>query len=274
MQGPLGESSEAVAFVGPEVDKLVLVIRSRLFREGLRRILNEAGFQVIGEVSTADEISGLLDAPDLHQVATVIVETSLCSAENKLLIHLHNLMPHARITLLVSKENFIHLKSKDIDLIDGILSFETPGKLLTQILQLMPRRHCLVTTDFLRALLTSIDLSRDGMPESKREEQVPSRRESEILRCLIDGCSNKAIARQLGITEATVKVHLKGLLRKIRAANRTQAAIWAINNGIEGGLVVQPERTQTPPPQDRHRDEVPVKELHATPDTLTLSRVG
>ena len=42
----------------------------------------------------------------------------------------------------------------------------------------------------------------------------------------------KTIARRLGIAEATVKVHLKGLLRRIRVANRTQAAIWAMNNGI------------------------------------------
>jgi two-component system, NarL family, nitrate/nitrite response regulator NarL len=40
------------------------------------------------------------------------------------------------------------------------------------------------------------------------------------------------IAYKLGITEATVKVHLKTLLRKIDVNNRTQAAIWAINNGF------------------------------------------
>jgi two-component system nitrate/nitrite response regulator NarL len=44
------------------------------------------------------------------------------------------------------------------------------------------------------------------------------------------------IANHLNITEATVKVHLKSLLRKINASNRTQAAIWALNNGIGGEL--------------------------------------
>jgi two-component system nitrate/nitrite response regulator NarL len=39
------------------------------------------------------------------------------------------------------------------------------------------------------------------------------------------------IARELAISEATVKVHLKGLLRKLKARNRTQAAIWAMENG-------------------------------------------
>lgn len=57
-----------------------------------------------------------------------------------------------------------------------------------------------------------------------------SHREAQILLCLVKGFSNKLIARELEITEATVKVHLKGLMRKVGAANRTQAAIWAINN--------------------------------------------
>ncbi|WP_286192094.1 response regulator transcription factor [Roseomonas genomospecies 6] len=59
-----------------------------------------------------------------------------------------------------------------------------------------------------------------------------SQREIQILRCLLNGNSNKMIANHLHITEATVKVHLKSLLRKINASNRTQAAIWALNNGI------------------------------------------
>ncbi len=57
-------------------------------------------------------------------------------------------------------------------------------------------------------------------------------REVQILQCLVQGDSNKMIANRLGITEATVKVHMKGLLRKISATNRTQAAIWALNNGF------------------------------------------
>jgi two-component system nitrate/nitrite response regulator NarL len=46
------------------------------------------------------------------------------------------------------------------------------------------------------------------------------------------------IANHLNITEATVKVHLKSLLRKIKASNRTQAAIWALNNGGDSGAEI------------------------------------
>jgi two-component system nitrate/nitrite response regulator NarL len=58
-----------------------------------------------------------------------------------------------------------------------------------------------------------------------------SSRQKLILNCLTEGDSNKTIARKIHITEATVKVHLKTILRKIRVHNRTQAAIWAMNNG-------------------------------------------
>jgi len=59
-----------------------------------------------------------------------------------------------------------------------------------------------------------------------------SSREIQILGCLLAGLSNKAIARRLAITESTVKMHFKNVLRKIQAANRTQAAVWALEHGI------------------------------------------
>jgi two-component system, NarL family, nitrate/nitrite response regulator NarL len=79
----------------------------------------------------------------------------------------------------------------------------------------------------------------DDDAEAKREalpkidnNRVPrlSARQRLILRCLINGDSNKMIARKIHITEATVKVHVKAILRKIRVSNRTQAAIWGMNH--------------------------------------------
>jgi two-component system nitrate/nitrite response regulator NarL len=54
-----------------------------------------------------------------------------------------------------------------------------------------------------------------------------SKKELSILRALMDGASNKVIAQKLVITESTVKVHMKAILRKLRLHNRTQAALWA-----------------------------------------------
>ena len=62
-----------------------------------------------------------------------------------------------------------------------------------------------------------------------------SEREIQILDGLVKGHANKVIARTCDITEATVKVHMKSILRKIRVTNRTQAAIWALANGRVAG---------------------------------------
>lgn len=56
-----------------------------------------------------------------------------------------------------------------------------------------------------------------------------SSREAAILRLITEGQSNKQIARRLGIAEATVKAHMKTILRKVGAKNRTQAAVWAFS---------------------------------------------
>jgi DNA-binding CsgD family transcriptional regulator len=58
-----------------------------------------------------------------------------------------------------------------------------------------------------------------------------SEREAQILDGLVKGYANKMIARSCDITEATVKVHMKSILRKIQVANRTQAAVWALEHG-------------------------------------------
>jgi DNA-binding CsgD family transcriptional regulator len=58
-----------------------------------------------------------------------------------------------------------------------------------------------------------------------------SEREIQILDGLVKGYANKVIGRRCGVTEATVKVHMKSILRKIGVCNRTRAAIWALEHG-------------------------------------------
>ncbi len=69
------------------------------------------------------------------------------------------------------------------------------------------------------------------VPEEPKSSDPKARslsaRETEILSSLMEGTPNKLIARKLHVAEATVKDHVKAILRKIGAANRTQAAMWA-----------------------------------------------
>ncbi len=93
-----------------------------------------------------------------------------------------------------------------------------PAKLCLPILQEMSSRHSTATHPL-------------GAVESGNAPlkvlRALSNREVQILRCLTRGSSNKQIARELGLADATVKVHVKAILRKVRLENRTQAAIWA-----------------------------------------------
>jgi DNA-binding CsgD family transcriptional regulator len=59
-----------------------------------------------------------------------------------------------------------------------------------------------------------------------------SQRELKVLEGIVRGLQNKMIAREYGIAEATVKVHMKAILRKVQVTNRTQAAVWAMENHV------------------------------------------
>lgn len=59
-----------------------------------------------------------------------------------------------------------------------------------------------------------------------------SRRETEVLKALIPGISNKKIGEQLGVEEVTVKLHLRRIYKKIKVANRTQAVKMAMAKGL------------------------------------------
>ncbi|HEX5508459.1 MAG TPA: response regulator transcription factor [Pseudolabrys sp.] len=82
------------------------------------------------------------------------------------------------------------------------------------------------------ACISNSDPVADAGPQMSQRRNMHrlSEREAQILDGIVCGYSNKMIARTCGITEATVKVHMKSILRKIHVANRTQAAVWAMEN--------------------------------------------
>ena len=76
------------------------------------------------------------------------------------------------------------------------------------------------------------DVNNGGAQCPPRHYPNLSEREAQILDGLVKGHANKVIARTCDIAEATVKVHMKSILRKIHVGNRTQAAIWALEHGF------------------------------------------
>jgi DNA-binding NarL/FixJ family response regulator len=65
-----------------------------------------------------------------------------------------------------------------------------------------------------------------------REEAVLTQREAQVLRHMALGLTNKEISRRLEISEDTVKEHVRHVLAKVHATDRTQAAVWAVRKGI------------------------------------------
>ncbi|MBO9372478.1 MAG: response regulator transcription factor [Chloroflexus sp.] len=68
--------------------------------------------------------------------------------------------------------------------------------------------------------------------QTMKSSDVLTERESEVLRLLAEGLTNAEIAVRLSVSEETVKTHVAGVLRKLGLAHRTQAAIYALRNGI------------------------------------------
>lgn len=80
--------------------------------------------------------------------------------------------------------------------------------------------------------LTSVLISslRETPPATQRDLQQLTRREQDILRQIARGLPNKIIARKLNITESTVKVHVKHLLKKLQLKSRVEAAVWYLQH--------------------------------------------
>jgi DNA-binding CsgD family transcriptional regulator len=64
-----------------------------------------------------------------------------------------------------------------------------------------------------------------------------TKRQRQVLGLIAEGCSNRTIAQQLGLTEATVKLHVRAVLKGLEVENRTQAALMATRAGVYGEAV-------------------------------------
>jgi DNA-binding NarL/FixJ family response regulator len=218
----------------------VLVGQSSLRREGLTRILRAEHFRILASVSSADDL--LSCKVQCCHLLFLIVHTSddfdAAVEQIELFRDRHPngrvavVADHYRLSELVSAFRagatgyFIDVMSCDafIKSIELVMMGETvfPPAFLSFALD-AERGHLDKADPRVDNTLT-VDVPDDGI--AKRL----SPREITILRCLAEGDSNKCIARKIDIAEATVKVHIKAILRKIRVHNRTQAAIWGMNN--------------------------------------------
>ncbi|MBA2779691.1 two-component system response regulator NarL [Billgrantia kenyensis] len=115
---------------------------------------------------------------------------------------------------------------------DGyLLKDMEPEEMVRQLRQAALGR--MVVSESLTALLAEALRNQRTAPATPDIHSL-TQREREILRELAAGLSNKLIARKLDISEGTVKVHVKHLLKKLNLRSRVEAAVWAVQEGIDG----------------------------------------
>ena len=105
----------------------------------------------------------------------------------------------------------------------GFIPKTLPAKSLVNAVKFMAMGEQYAPIDFMRA---------SEEPEAHPMAQRLTQRENEVLKGLTEGKSNKEIARDLDLTEPTIKLHMKTLYRKLDVNNRTQAAIVARDAGL------------------------------------------
>lgn len=113
---------------------------------------------------------------------------------------------------------------------DGyLLKDMEPEDMVRQLRQAAKGR--MVISENLTALLAEALRNQRTSPPTQSVDTL-TQREKEILAELAAGMSNKLIARKLDITEGTVKVHVKHLLKKLHLRSRVEAAVWAVQEGL------------------------------------------
>jgi two-component system nitrate/nitrite response regulator NarL len=232
---------------------IVLIGRGTLLREGLARILSASGFRIVGSAPCVFDLVPR-SPQEAHSILFIVDgadDLEAAIAEIKLLKEQY---PAGRIAVVaghgepgdptmlfraganVCVGNFATcdalIKTLELVMLDEVI-------LPFTICPLVPVGDSARQSNGM-ACEPSAPASNGVARELNRQPRASvgfdsshaprlSARERCIVRCLAEGDSNKAIARKIAIAEATVKVHVKAILRKIRVQNRTQAAIWAIN---------------------------------------------
>jgi two-component system, NarL family, nitrate/nitrite response regulator NarL len=221
----------------------IVVASSVLLREGITSFLQGTPYKVIAAVAKPTELADDQFRNGANALAIVEIECGMQDQAAKIIALLRSLMPNGKIVLATETSRPADLQSILSLAPDGYILNPASRDLLLKSLELIVANQQIVVLGPPTAALSDggHDIRFPGAgvgPESgshyefgKRMNQL-SCRERQVLICIAHGEPNKQIAQVCGISEAAVKAHLKAILRKTNAQNRTQAAIWAIDHRL------------------------------------------
>ena len=216
---------------GPAI-RILVVDDHTLFRRGLTALLSrDPRFDVIGDAADAGEAQRRAQElrPDL-----ILLDNHLPGVNGvDALPALREAAPRARVLMLTVSEDERDLATASRNGACGYLLKTMEGEALTLAILRAMRGESVVADEMTGKLFAAFRDARtpaQAAPVSPLAQLSP--REQDILRGIARGASNKAIARDLGIAETTVKIHVQHVLRKLDVASRVQAAVIATEHGL------------------------------------------
>lgn len=221
-----GRRSVAAA-EAPAMVVAAVVSSDRLLRDGIQAILEGRGFSIGLSVPHITEVMRNLrsgaEPPDV-----LILVGALTSDEDEIsaLDRVRETAPGLRIIVFAEEEAEPRVLRRLISSgVDALLPTNLSAEILVQAIRLVLLGEGFMFTEYVQRLV-----EREPHVEVPMPDLTP--RELEIIRLMAEGRSNRTIAEWLNLTEASVKVRIRRLLRKLGASNRTQAAIWAVERGL------------------------------------------
>jgi DNA-binding NarL/FixJ family response regulator len=212
--------------------KVLLVDDHTLVRRGLAHlVVTCVAGAIVSEAGSADEAVDVLQA-NSHDVA--LVDIRMPGRDGlELLREIRSNGPTLPVIMLSSYDNGEYVKAALAEGAAGyLLKDTTPEDLEPAILAALSGSGNVLSPRAVRNLFEGPNLLDEASPASAIPDAGLTPRESEVLQLLALGHTNREIARQLFLSEKTVKAHLAAVFRKLGVSNRTQAALAAITMDI------------------------------------------
>jgi DNA-binding NarL/FixJ family response regulator len=210
--------------------RVLLVDDHAVVREGLRTFLElQEGIEVVGEAG--DGVDALTAVQDLHP-DVVLMDLVMPRLDGVgAMRRLRVLHPEARVVVLTSFLEDEHLLPALRAGAAGYLLKNAEPADLARAIRAAYAGKAIIDPTVAARLVAALA---DGHSPPPAQEQRLTRREREVLALIAGGRSNKRIALELGISEKTVKTHVGHVLAKLDVADRTQAALLAVRDGLVG----------------------------------------
>lgn len=214
--------------------RILLVDDHTLFRRGLLALLaREPTFAVVGEAADAGEAQRR--AAEL-QPDVVLLDNHMPGVRGiDAIAGIHEAAPAACIIVLTVSEDEDDLTRALTAGAAGYLLKTVESDVLVDSIRRLLGGEAVVSPEMTHKLVSALRAARTapGAATTGQRDESLSGREREILREIASGSSNKVIARKLDIAETTVKVHVQHILRKLNLSSRVQAAVYAVEHGID-----------------------------------------